>query len=268
MVGRCGGGDESRPPIKIEEDMPKIYFEKMHPLCDFAKLPEPASKVKPQWWYDSRYYAPEFANEEYGEKSRYNSTIKNCPAIADAISFGYMLFTPIDIEIDATDESEIKYRFPRRVDEYESIFNQRHAIRDIIGSHYKEQVEKYIVPEEYHQIPFKINTLFGIKTDPGYSCWITHPMHNLDLPYLTMSGIVDTDKVTSRYPYPVFIKKGFSGIIKSGTPLLQVIPFKREDYEAEIIDFDKEDAGRVQEILASDQITPYRKNFWSRKRFI
>jgi hypothetical protein len=252
----------------VEGIMPKIYFEKMHPLCEFAKPPEPANKVKPQWWYDSRYYAPEFASEKYGDKSRYNSTIKNCPAIADAISFGYILFTPIDIEIDATNEDEIKYRFKNSVEQYDSIFEQGHAIRDIIGSHYKEQVEQYAVPDEYHKIPFKINTLFGIKTDPGYSCWITHPMHNLDLPYFVLSGIVDTDKVTSRYPYPLFIRKGFKGVISAGTPLIQVIPFKREDYEAEIIDFDQEDVKRVQQILSSDQITPYRKNFWSRKRFV
>jgi hypothetical protein len=34
----------------------------------------------------------------------------------------------------------------------------------------------------------------------------------------------------------MYIEKDFKGVIERGTPLVQVIPFKREKYEMEIVD--------------------------------
>ena len=34
---------------------------------------------------------------------------------------------------------------------------------------------------------------------------------------------------------PFFLEKGFSGVIPAGTPYAQMIPFKREDWDHEII---------------------------------
>jgi hypothetical protein len=34
---------------------------------------------------------------------------------------------------------------------------------------------------------------------------------------------------------PFFLREGFSGVIPSGTPYAQIIPFKREDWISEIV---------------------------------
>jgi antitoxin (DNA-binding transcriptional repressor) of toxin-antitoxin stability system len=33
---------------------------------------------------------------------------------------------------------------------------------------------------------------------------------------------------------PFYIKNGFEGVIKSGTPVAQIIPFKQENWKAEV----------------------------------
>jgi hypothetical protein len=69
----------------------------------------------------------------------------------------------------------------------------------------------------------------------GYSAIVMHPLNRVDLPFITMSGIVDFDK-SIHAPIgniPFFIKKGFEGTIPAGTPMFQIIPFKREDWNSE-----------------------------------
>ena len=239
----------------------------MHPeICDNVRQPEPATKAKPDWWHESDYYDLSRPHHVYGEKHRFNSTIKSCPAIADTLSMGYILFLPLDIEIDATDDVYLKWRVPAFLKNH-SIFSDESGEKDFAGAHASEQLQKLSPPEGYHRVPFKINTYFGIKTDPGYSVWVTHPMYNWDLPFTVMDGIIDTDKITSRFPYPLFVKKGFNGVIPKNTPLIQVIPFKREEFELEFTDFNKEDTHNLIKKLQSEQIMSYRKHFWERKSF-
>jgi hypothetical protein len=62
-----------------------------------------------------------------------------------------------------------------------------------------------------------------------------HPLNRVDLPFITISGIIDFDK-SIHAPIgniPFFIKKGFTGTIPAGTPMFQMIPFKREDWKSE-----------------------------------
>jgi hypothetical protein len=52
-----------------------------------------------------------------------------------------------------------------------------------------------------------------------------------DLPVVFWSGIVDSDKVHLLGSFPFFIAEGWEGTIPAGTPYLQVLPFKRENWE-------------------------------------
>jgi hypothetical protein len=129
------------------------------------------------------------------------------------------------------------------------------------------QMEGFDIPEGYHRVSLKISSLWGIKTESGYSCWITNPVYQYDLPFKMFDTIVDTDKWPQRFPYTFFIKEGFSGTIHAGTPLLQVIPFKRENFESEIIDLELKDVERLRQISVSRFSNAYKKLFWTRKKF-
>ena len=60
------------------------------------------------------------------------------------------------------------------------------------------------------------------------------PMNRFDLPFLNTTGIVDSDKVHLLGSFPFFIIDGWEGVIPAGTPYLQILPFKREDWEHKI----------------------------------
>jgi hypothetical protein len=69
-----------------------------------------------------------------------------------------------------------------------------------------------------------------IKTPKGYSSVFTHPINRPDLPFYTLGGVIDTDKWGEAGSHPFLLKKGWEGIIPAGTPIIQIIPFKREGW--------------------------------------
>jgi hypothetical protein len=73
--------------------------------------------------------------------------------------------------------------------------------------------------------------MLALSLPKGYSCIIMHPLNRHDLPFLTLSGIVDADSMLHNGSIPFYIKEDFEGLIKAGTPILQVIPFKRESWK-------------------------------------
>jgi hypothetical protein len=46
--------------------------------------------------------------------------------------------------------------------------------------------------------------------------------------------VVDSDKVELLGSFPFFIIEGWEGTIPAGTPYLQILPFKRENWEHEL----------------------------------
>ena len=55
------------------------------------------------------------------------------------------------------------------------------------------------------------------------------------VPFTIMPGIVDTDTFDHPVNFPFQMnEKGFEGVIKAGTPMVQVIPFKRDEWEMQI----------------------------------
>jgi hypothetical protein len=94
-------------------------------------------------------------------------------------------------------------------------------------------------------------------------------MNRYDLPFYTMSGIVDSDN----WGLPVFIgfflKRNFQGVIPKGTPIMQIVPFKRDSWELEIDD--SAEAIQKEEYHAEDRRSMlygyYKKTAWIKKFF-
>jgi hypothetical protein len=247
--------------------MPKIYFEKINKdVCDVSKSPEPAIRsVSPEWWSDIPRYMDTQVNKEVPFlHHRSNSTIKSCPAINDCFNFGYIIYLPFDIYLDATDPENLGWYVP---DIDTTGLDRRSGENNFITYNSKKELHSFPVPDGYHSVVLKLNTLWGIKTEDGYSSWLTQPMYRYDLPLLAMDGVIDTDKYPSRFPHTFFVKSGFVGVIKASTPVIQIIPFKREDYTSEIVELDKENVKNNHEIQNVTFSNSYKKNFWTRKKF-
>jgi hypothetical protein len=125
------------------------------------------------------------------------------------------------------------------------------------------------VPDNCHPIHYGWRMNWFYETPPGYSVLITHPMNRYDLPFYTQSGIVESDIWGLPVFTAFFLKRNFIGVIPKGTPIFQMIPFKRDEWEMEVVENEKE-LGR-HEFMAENRRSMlygyYKKIAWRKKFF-
>ena len=90
----------------------------------------------------------------------------------------------------------------------------------------------------------------------------------MDLPFYTLGGVLDTDKWGEAGNHPFLLKKGFEGIIPKGTPIVQVIPFKRENWKAKVTTNSKDNL-YIKKLRQKDSVFKgwYKKFAWSNKSY-
>lgn len=92
---------------------------------------------------------------------------------------------------------------------------------------------KLPIPHGHTKTQFTWNIQIVLDTIKNYSILVTHPFNRFDLPFTTMSGIVDLD-TSPLFPgrIPFYFKQDFQGMIPQGTPIALIFPFKRENWKA------------------------------------
>lgn len=178
--------------------------------------------------------------------------VKSCVPFMDTFLSGYVMTTPMDIAVKINDEGNpvITWSF--------SEFN-------FIGVRGLDAAPGLPIPQGYNITHFTWSTMSAIKIPKGYSCLVTHPLNRYDLPFLTLSGIVDADDIFHHGNIPFFIKEGFEGLIKAGTPMFQIIPFKREEWESVKKPGLFKIASSQSMRSALNTVGWYKKNNWKRK---
>lgn len=205
--------------------MNKIKFYPFNAsTAEFAPIPVLASKILPEWYKNQ----PGIVKNDRGLKSGViNSTVKKCMPVFDLLSAGYVIVAPCDIHIDATDPEKLSYSVPLTMKQFQS---------DMFATHAPEQYDHYPVDtSKYHKTLLRVMPFWSISTPEGYSTLFAQPFHREDTGLFAMSAIVDTDKFISEGHLSFLVKKGFDGIIKQGTPLVQLVPFKRDSWESEVV---------------------------------
>ena len=108
------------------------------------------------------------------------------------------------------------------------------------------------IPELETSVPNSSMTFINpwtIKTPPGYSSLITQPFNNINYPHpqiKTFTGLVNTDTYFNPVTYFFHVKAPFTGIIKKGTPLVQVVPIKREEWQHTVTPISWGDENNIQ----------------------
>jgi hypothetical protein len=180
--------------------------------------PSPAIKNIPEWYRNaSRYLKNNDGVEIIGQDGGKVPAWKSCPAIYDILGTGYVLETPCDITFYYSNNVLDVKIHPR----YAEFVQKRSEMPD------------FMQPDGYRKEHFAWWPDWGIKTPDGYSVLWSQPFNRFDLPFLNTTGIVDNDKVNLSGTVPFFIKDGWEGTIPQGTPYLQLLPFKRDDWEKE-----------------------------------
>ena len=186
--------------------------------------PDPVIKTIPDWYRKADRFAINPVNDEYWTDP-FNGgkvpTWKACPAIFDIMGSGYVYKTPCDIEI-----TEVNGKPRLKVLDKKS--------QDFVQV--RPPMLQFVSPQGYYEEHFAWWSDWAVELPEGYSALYTQPFNRFELPFLTTSGIIDNDKVHLPGTMPFFVVKGFNGIIPAGTPYAQILPFKRENWQSEIID--------------------------------
>jgi hypothetical protein len=138
---------------------------------------------------------------------------------------------------------------------------------DFIGSHSIKQFSSSMIPSGYSENAYKFNINWAIKSPTGYSILVVHPLNRGDMPFQTLSGIVDTDDYNMPINLPFLLKSDFEGIIEAGTPIAQLIPIKREFWSHKIEEFDEIFSSQVSKKFFTKIYRVYKNLFWKRKDY-
>jgi hypothetical protein len=181
-----------------------------------------------------------------------NLTVKACMPVLDSITAGYIITLSADVY--ATKDHRYGNRLFWDVD------------RKLISLDNQSQYGELLPPEGYEKNGYKWHTDWIIKTPKKYSVLIIHPNYHFDLPFITLPGIVDTDKYGLALNLPFFLKEDFEGLIPKGTPIAQIIPIKRESWISSLNKFSIKEKYHL-ENLKSKFERSYQTMMWEKKEY-
>jgi len=185
------------------------------------KPPVPASEMLPSWYANQTSYTE--GKKVIQKNGTYNGTIKKCMPVFDVMSSGYIISTIC--ELNVSDKGILK-EFSWPLNDFKAIEFHDRAQFDAIP--FDENI--------WHtKTAFKFINPWTIKTPKGYSTLFTMPFYHYDLPFFCLSAVVDTDRHPVPVNFPFLVKKDFVGIIPENTPIIQAIPFKRDDWKSSIL---------------------------------
>jgi Family of unknown function (DUF6065) len=141
-------------------------------------------------------------------------TVKRCMPFLDAMTTGWILPLAATVRLEITDGGTTVtggWRFDR----------------EMVSPHGPGQVAGYpYAPRP----PMKFHNHWSIRTANGWSCLFVPPINRPDAVVQVLAGVVDTDTYTAPVNFP-FVAIAADGVytLEKGTPLVQVIPFRRVD---------------------------------------
>jgi hypothetical protein len=235
----------------------EIKFTPNRDMEWFYPKPKPASKFIPSWYKSMPKYTNN--NTEPGlsdfNSNAPNTTLRGCSPFLDSLTSGYILELPCDIEVTQNDETVfVRWRFDE----------------EFITLHDKSQASTLprSVEGKYEGV-FKFTNIYNIKTPKGYSTLFTHPLNRWDLPFRTFSGVVETDTYpeTVFFPFQFAFKEEKKIVIEKGTPFVQLIPFKRNNWKSKFEKYDSLESKKAAFALFSKVVRSYKSQWWVKKTY-
>lgn len=182
-----------------------------------------------------------------------NRTIKKCMPVTDMMSSGYILPAPFDLKVFRSEDDQILFDDK----DNSEFFITRHDPTQYNKTHYSDNVI----------LKFDFPWIF--KTPPGWSMMFFAPAYRDHSKFEALSAIVETDTYYNNVNCPAQIKdwkKGEELTIAKGTPLVQAIPIKREEFKLSISHVNWKDLFSTA-IDLSKNPSAYRDKFREKKKF-
>jgi hypothetical protein len=187
-------------------------------------------------------------------------TAKKCPPLIDAMTYGFLIPLATDLEVR---DGEFSWSF----DVPEGVISD--FSHSPIDFHDPSQVAGSPFFDD-DQFVIKFCCFWTIEAPPGYSLLFTHPVNRSDLPFTTLTGLVDCDLFhDSPLNFPArWSDTGFNGVLPKGTPVAQCLPVKRETWSGRFETLTDQDTKRL--VAMQDRLGRetgvYRRHFRMPKR--
>lgn len=242
--------------------MNKIIFNPTDPITELTvPCPKPAKQYIPKWYSDLESFhggKPEVSSYYNGKA---NTTMKMCMPFADSFNMGYIQEAWQEVAITL-----IKNELTGLYDlEW---FNATEP--QMINMREQPEKNKFPIQDIFYPFEFTWNPVWVPELPKGYSVIITHPFNRTDLPFYTLTGVIDADGFTrqsSKNNLPFLLKKDFNGIIKKGTPLFQMIPILREEWKYIKSSYNEEKQIKILHDMRQYFWSGYKKLYWKKKSF-
>jgi len=216
---------------------------------DWDVIPKPfdSRKLLPNWY---KSLTPKL------DSGFQKSTIKRCAPFLDAMVVGWIIPLAADVHIKSNENSSLIH--------WESNFN-----KPIIETHSSEQLNGDKHPQ-YPRPPLKFMNYWSIKIPKGWSVLFVPPLNRPDDNFFCISGLVDCDNYEEFINFPGFwTKPNYDGILKAGTPLVQAIPIKRDNFNIQdkYHAFTHDEYNLIEKTRARRRVSEsyYRNSCWVRK---
>jgi len=180
-----------------------------------ALLPRPtlAAQGLPAWVRDM---PASVAVEGFGEKVR---TLKHCPPLLDAMRSGFLMPLAADVEV----------RDGQFAWDWDVPSLPGGVTRAPISFHLSEQATGSPLSDPT-RVFLKFNNFWTVRLPEGFALLVCHPFNRNELPFRTLTGLVDADRYPGLIQFPArWLDPGFEGVLARGTPIAQCIPVPRQD---------------------------------------
>jgi hypothetical protein len=207
-----------------------------------------------------------------------NKTVKGCMPFLDTLTSGYLLKMPQDFHVrhnvDNKNEKGEIYKDSFQTfglhDHLKLLTNKSLNLNSGIEVHSVKQVEGSSFLDKNKNLPFyKILNPWKIKTPKGYSCLFVPPLNNSDDRFSIIPGIVDTDTFPNEINFPIIINGDKYPIlettIKKGTPYVQIIPFKRNNWKMILKSRKQKEVQNSKIFYGLKVLNIYKEKYWNKK---
>jgi hypothetical protein len=199
--------------------------------------PYPASQHIPDWFRNMP------ADHDQG------GTLKRCPPFLVAMTAGYIIPAPADVQFNMSADGVLS----------------ANGTSNFLSTHFSKQ---------YEGSPFadkrvvKFHNPWIIVTPPEYFCLITAPVNRFEMPFLPLTGIVETGAYYKEVQLPMacLLEPGQKFDLRRGAPMIQVIPIRSEEWTSRTgpIDHARRDE---QQLLFNANPHAYKDEFWKKTQF-
>ena len=199
----------------MDQATPHITFRCPPELEGILPQPTPAVRGLPDWFKSLPQQA--FSEMMGGELP----TIKKCPPVIDAMTSGFLMPLAADLKVE---DGEFSWErdLPAGISNYSRSPIDFHDESQVAGTPFFDE-DRFVL---------KFNNFWTIELPAGYSLLITHPINRDDLPFTTLTGLVDADRYHQTFVhFPARWRDiQFNGVLPKGTPVAQCLPIKRETW--------------------------------------